>query len=183
MFLLKRGFSMNRFITILVFNCLFWPASNYSFDCLRFNFHRDMPKIKSILKKEWSKLFLSPSYDENLIHKMFFKKHPGDTSVTHTTTTIDVLYQDDHLVGFVTYYVKASKVGHLELLCVGSAHRKKGYGTFLIEHVIDEVKKQGCTTLQLYVYTSNPNAITYYKHLGFGIKVNFGSYILMYKDI
>lgn len=152
-------------------------------DCIRFDYNRDMKAVEKILKKEWSKLFLTPHYDEALIYKMFHNKKPGDMSVPHLEATIDVLYIENKLAGFITYYVKKNRIGHLELLAIDSQFHHQGYGTFLIEHVIKECKKNGCSTLQLYVYLSNPSAVTFYEHLNFKLKANFGSYILMYKDI
>lgn len=171
-----------RTLLILVLNlCPFFIFSETQY--LHFDYARDMNAVQNLLKKEWQKLFLSPSYDEALIHKMFFKRRPGDMSVNNTTVTIDVLYSEGKLVGFVTYYYKNPNIGHLELLAIDSAFRKKGYGKYAIEQVTQECKKRGCTTLQLYVYTSNPNAIKFYEHLGFSLKANFGSYILLHKNI
>lgn len=150
---------------------------------LPFDYARDMGSVQNLLKKEWQKLFLSPSYDQALIYKMFYQKKPGDISLINTKVTIDVLYSEGKFAGFVTYYFKPHNIGHLELLVIDSEFRKKGYGKYLIEQVIHECKNRGCTTLQLYVYTSNPPAIKFYEHLGFNLKANFGSYILLYKNI
>lgn len=150
---------------------------------LPFDYSRDMNAVQVLLKKEWSKLFLSPSYDEALIQKMFFRKRPGDASVTNTSLNIQVLYCQGALAGFITYYPKHSRIAHIELLAIDSVFRNKGYGKYLIEQVIEECKQQGCTTVQLYVYTSNPAAIKFYEHLGFSIKINYGAYILLYKSI
>lgn len=157
--------------------------SHTNFNCNSFDYKRDMGSIEKILKKEWHNLFLTPSYDEALIYKMFYRKKPGDMSVPHLEVSIDVIYEGTNLAGFVTYYIKKHHVGHLELLAIDSQFRKKGYGTLLIEHVIQKCKKNGCTVLQLYVYVSNPKAIKFYEHLGFKLKANFGAYILLSKDI
>lgn len=175
---------MHRFSIWITLSCLAWGYQDYPLpSCIAFDYSRDMPQVQALLKKEWAKLFLSSAYDEQLVYKIFFKKRPGDTTVTNTMVTIDVLYEEKKLVGFITYYVKPHQVGHIELLCIDSAFRKKGYGKFLIDHVIYEVKKSSCTTIQLYVYTTNPPAITFYEHLGFSLKANFGIYILLYKNI
>jgi ribosomal protein S18 acetylase RimI-like enzyme len=142
-----------------------------------------MNAVEKILKKNWGNLFLTPDYDPALVYKMFYRKKPGDMSVPNLDVTINVVYFETKLAGFVTYYIKKNHVGHLELLAIDSEFRNKGYGTFLIEHTVQECKKRGCSILQLYVYTSNPHAITFYEHLGFKLKANFGVYILMHKDI
>ena len=127
---------------------------------------------------------LMPRYDEMIIHKIFYGRKPGDlSSFPHLRVIIDVLYADDKLAGFVTYYFKKHNVAHLELLAIDSSMRKKGYGKLLVEHVIQEAKKHDCSIVQLYVYTSNPSAIKFYEHLGFKLKGNFGSYILISRDI
>lgn len=168
-------------LTVIFLACPYFTYSNKQY--LPFDYARDIGAVQNLLKKEWQKLFLSPSYDDHLIHKMFFKRRPGDMSVANATVNIDVLYSEGKLVGFVTYYYKNPNVGHLELLAIDSAFRKKGYGKYAVEQVTQECKKRGCTTLQLYVYTNNPPAIKFYEHLGFSLKANFGSYILLYKLI
>lgn len=152
-------------------------------DRLPFDYSRDINAVQTLLKKEWPKLFLTPSYDEALIQRMFFRKRPGDTSVTNTTLNIQVLYCQGILAGFITYYLKRSHIAHIELLAIDSAFRNKGYGRYLIQEVIKECKQQGCATVQLYVYSSNPSAIKFYEHLGFSLKANYGAYILLYKSI
>jgi ribosomal protein S18 acetylase RimI-like enzyme len=168
-------------LAVIFLVCPYLAYSNKQY--IPFDYYRDINAVQNLIKKEWQKLFLSPFYDDALIHKMFFKRKPGDVSVVNTTAHIDVLYSEGKLAGFVTYYYKDPNIGHLELLAIDSQFRKKGYGKYIIEQVTQECKKHECTTLQLYVYTSNPSAIKFYEHLGFTLKANFGSYILLYKHI
>lgn len=175
---------MNRILLFLILGSIGWNNTLFlNPTCMPFDYARDMSVVRKLLKTEWPKLFLSPSYDENLVQKMFYKKQPGDVSVTNTTLNIKVLYDDSRLVGFITYYSKKNQVGHIELLAVDATSRNKGHGTFLIDTITQEFKKSECLSLQLYVYTSNPRAITYYEHLGFTLKANFGAYLLLSKKI
>lgn len=175
---------MNRILLYLMLSSITGTSASITKPtCLPFDYIRDISAIQKLLKKEWKHLFLSPSYDEQLVHKLFFKKLPGDTSVINTAVNIDVLYAQEQFAGFITYYVKKNHVGHIELLAIEEAYRKNGYGGFLIEHTIARFKGLGCNYVQLYVYLSNPRAITFYEHLGFTLKANFGAYILLNKNI
>ncbi len=148
-----------------------------------FDYRQHMPAITVLLKKEWSKLFLIPSYDEGMVEKIFKFFRPGDFSQQDKALSIRALYLDEQLVGFVTFYFKDIATGHIELLAIDSAFRGQGLGKFLVGQVAQECMQRGCSILQLYVYRSNPNAIQFYRHLGFAIQRDFGQYLLLSKPI
>lgn len=144
-----------------------------------FNQSKDIKQVQQLIKKEWSKLFLLPAYDEAMMQKMFVHFIPGDTSASRAKLSIKVLNIDGSFAGFITYFMKSQTIGQIELLSITPEQRNKGLGKLLIKHVTDQLKLQGCTYLQLYVYTNNPDALTFYHHLGFKLKTNFGHYQLL----
>ncbi len=82
------------------------------------------------------------------------------------------LYQDPHgrLAGFTTYYHPyMHQRGHalILFLVVDKEFRKKGYGKKMLEYVLKELKKEGCTSAELAVRVENLEAQKLYKKLGF----------------
>lgn len=148
-----------------------------------FNYEKDMPQIESLLKAEWNKLFWIPGYDQALITKIFKLRKPGDLTQQDKTLQIKVLHQNQNLVGFVTYYYADKNTGHIELLAIDSQYQSKGYGKILVNTIMQECIWQGAKALQLYVYTHNASAISFYEHLGFHIKKQYPSYLLLVKPL
>lgn len=174
---------MSKIKILLLFLALkMWPIQA-EVKYHEFDYAQDMSSVESILRKEWPKLFFNPNYDEQFVHSIFYKKCPGDIYARYTKVIIDVLHEDGKLIGFISYYFKRDHIGHVELLAIDPDHQKKGYGKLLIEKVIQKFKAANCKQIQLYVYTTNPKAIQFYKRLNFSIKSNFGSYLLLSKDI
>lgn len=68
-----------------------------------------------------------------------------------------VLYENDEIVGFMG--IEGNK---LEMLFIKSTDLKRGYGKKLLEYGIKK-NKVNCLT----VNEQNPNAISFYEHLGF----------------
>lgn len=148
-----------------------------------YNYLRDCSEIVGLIREEWSKLFLQPSYDDKMINKMLVKNRPFSIAYQDKQLHIRVLRDEDKIAGFATYYYPAPTVGHIELLAINKQFRSKGLGKKLIEYVTTEMAKQGVKTLQLYVYPTNPEAIKFYTHLGFTVKAHYPGYMLLYKPI
>ena len=82
------------------------------------------------------------------------------------------LYQDPDgkLAGFTTYYHPyMHQRGHalILFLVIDKEFRNKGYGKKMLEYVIKELKKEGCTSAELAVRVENFEAQKLYKKLGF----------------
>jgi ribosomal protein S18 acetylase RimI-like enzyme len=57
--------------------------------------------------------------------------------------------------------------GWIYYLAVEPAHRRKGIGRKLINHVIAALRQRGCQKLNLQVRASNPGVLEFYRGLGF----------------
>lgn len=59
--------------------------------------------------------------------------------------------------------------GYAELICIHSlkANWHKGYGSLMLEQVLDDVKKAGYSQIMLWVFEDNERAIKFYKAHGF----------------
>lgn len=166
---------------LVIFSPVF--ASTPSITIREFQPRTDTKNIVALIKKEWHKLFLLPSYDEAIIQRMFVQKKPGDTSAAKAKLMVKVIEIEGIFAGFVTFFAKDESVAQIELLAIDQAHRGKGLGKLLIDHVSDLFRMSGHTFLQLYVYTSNSDALKFYKHLDFKLKNHFGHYQLFGKNI
>ncbi|UCE29817.1 MAG: GNAT family acetyltransferase, partial [Candidatus Bathyarchaeota archaeon] len=60
--------------------------------------------------------------------------------------------------------------GWLYYLAVLPEHQKRGYGRQLVEKAINELRKLGCSKVNLQVRTINASVVDFYKHLGFKIE-------------
>lgn len=59
------------------------------------------------------------------------------------------------------------KSGYIGMLAVDSNQRKKGIGTTLACQVLDQMRKQGCTSVMLETEAVNKGAMRLYERLGF----------------
>lgn len=174
-------------ITRLVL-CFLWIfcaalATTPSITIREFNSSTDTGKVVQLIKTEWKKLFLLPSYDESLVQRMLVNRKPGDTSAHDAKLLVKVLEIEGVFAGFITFFLRNPTIGQIELLAIDQSHRSKGLGRLLIDHARDYFKIHGRSYMQLYVYTSNPKAISFYERLNFTVKAHFGHYQLLGKSI
>jgi len=57
--------------------------------------------------------------------------------------------------------------GQIEAVRINSAYRGQGLGTMVFEYIIDRARQKGCTMVQLTTDKQRPDAIKFYKTLGF----------------
>ncbi len=87
----------------------------------------------------------------------------------------DVLRVDGKTVGFVNYAAYDMNIlsfhiarhGLLHLIGVDTEHQKKGYGTLLLDHAIEELKKLNAPNIILAVQSDNINAQKLYEKKNF----------------
>jgi ribosomal protein S18 acetylase RimI-like enzyme len=168
-----------------IFGFLFFCACSISAEPLimPFNYQADMPQVEALIKKEWSHLFWMPQYDADLIDIIFRTQKPGNIFARDKLLKITVLKENSTLIGFITYYQSDKDTGDIELLAIDSNYQGLGYGKKLMNTIQNWFKRIGCKYVQLYVYTTNPHAIQFYKHLGFTVKNSFPTHVLFTKPI
>jgi diamine N-acetyltransferase len=76
------------------------------------------------------------------------------------------VYEDAEPVGFAAYLMKGNGVYKLDKIYILPSQQGKGTGRFVIDYIINEIKKEGATALQLQVNRMN-NAKNFYERLGF----------------
>ena len=76
------------------------------------------------------------------------------------------VYDDDQPVGYAAYLHKKHDVYKLDKIYVLPSQQGKGTGRFVIDYIIEEIKREGASTLQLQVNRNN-KAKSFYEKLGF----------------
>ena len=59
-----------------------------------------------------------------------------------------------------------SKVAFIDDFCVKANYKQKGIGKKLFNHIVEYVKSEECSSLQLVVWEFNKDAISFYEKLG-----------------
>jgi ribosomal protein S18 acetylase RimI-like enzyme len=121
--------------------------------------------ILNFFKKNWDWL-IPPGSDfspEYMVATNSSSKEPAD----HGDTTIKVYLENKEPVGFVAYRKTKFYEGFVNFLGVEESKRRKGYARKLLQHAIDDLKKQGCTVVWLLTRVVNTKAQKLYESMGF----------------
>ena len=76
------------------------------------------------------------------------------------------IYEDEQPVGFASYQETKPGTWKLHKIYVLLTQQGKGTGKFMIDHIIEEILKQGAVSLELQVNRNN-KAKGFYEKLGF----------------
>lgn len=79
-----------------------------------------------------------------------------------------VVELDNEIVGYSIHWLILDEA-HLSNIAVAPLHRRKGIGKFLLEKIIESVKKKGAKFLTLEVRVSNIDAIRLYTKMNFKV--------------
>lgn len=92
--------------------------------------------------------------------------------VQRKLTTQPELFLVGEIDGVVVATVMAGFDGHrgsVNYLAVSPAHRNRGFGRALMQHVEQALIARGCPKLNLQVRTGNDPALTFYRRLGYSV--------------
>ena len=76
------------------------------------------------------------------------------------------VYENEAPVGFAAYLLKGHGIYKLDKIYILPSQQGKGTGRFVIDYIIDEIRKEGATALQLQVNRMN-KAKSFYEKFGF----------------
>ena len=129
----------------------------------------DIPLIRELCYKVWPQTFasiLSQDKIDYMLEYMYsvasLKKQMDDGS------QFILVYEDDEPVGYAAYLHKGHNIYKLDKIYVLQSQQGKGTGRFIVNYVVDEIKKKGAIALQLQVHRQN-KARKFYEKLGFAI--------------
>lgn len=77
-----------------------------------------------------------------------------------------VMYNDETIIGLVTYRIKDREC---EIMSLDSLRENQGIGTALVNKVVEEAIKTKCTKVKLITTNDNINAMRFYQKRGFDI--------------
>ena len=114
----------------------------------------DSIKIRILNKDDYSQYFDLI----NIFIKTFFTKEDFINNLLkiNNNSNIWVIELNNKLIatGTLLYEYKfihnISKIAHIEDICVDNNYRGKNYGKILMNHLIDEAKKENCYKVTLY---------------------------------
>ncbi len=170
---------MKQFILIANIICITASAQP---EIAFFEYSHDFETVTKLCQQEWHNLFTIP-FNPSMLHRMFVLRKSGDVTQSDKQLLINVLKDNNQVIGFVTYFMKNPKTVHVELLAIAKAHQGKGYGTQLINHVVQQGIKKGAHNLQLFVLNHNKRGFDFYYRRGFGTLQTYPGYVLLSKKL
>jgi len=78
-----------------------------------------------------------------------------------------MLEDDDQACGCVAFEKASDEIFYLERLAVLPEHRRKGFGTALVNHVFDQVKETGAIRVEIGIISKDMELKSWYKRFGF----------------
>ena len=127
----------------------------------------DIPLIRELCFKVWPQTYASIVSQEQIDYMLEKMYSPASLQEQmEAGSQFIFVYEGDSPVGFASYFEKAPSVFKLDKIYVLISQQGKGTGRFVIDHIIDEIKKKGGTALQLQVNRHN-KAKNFYEKLGF----------------
>ncbi|MBK8139845.1 MAG: GNAT family N-acetyltransferase [Chitinophagaceae bacterium] len=130
---------------------------------------KDIPLIQELTYQVWPQTYapiLSNEQIEYMLEMMY-----SDTSLRQQMgdgARFLIAYEDKVPVGFAAFQEIKPTLFKLHKIYVLGTRQGKGTGRFMINHIIEEIRKQGASTLQLQVNRHN-KAKDFYELLGFTI--------------
>ena len=130
---------------------------------------KDIPLIQELTYQIWPQTYapiLSKEQIDYMLEMMY-----SDTSLQQQMVDgarFLIAYDDKVPVGFAAYQEIKPTLFKLHKIYVLGTRQGKGTGRFMINHIIEEIRKQGASTLQLQVNRHN-KAKDFYELLGFTI--------------
>jgi diamine N-acetyltransferase len=130
---------------------------------------KDIPLIRELTFKVWPQTYAATLLPEQISYMldMMYSESSLLRQMNEGSQFIFV-YDDEEPVGFAACFQKEPFIFKLDKIYILSSQQGKGTGRFVIDYIIDEIKKKGATALQLQVKRDN-KARFFYEKLGFNV--------------
>ncbi|HMG67733.1 MAG TPA: GNAT family N-acetyltransferase [Chitinophagaceae bacterium] len=129
----------------------------------------DIPLIRDLCFKVWPQTYAAILSQDKIDYMLELMYSPASLQKQiEQGSQFLLVYEDKDPVGFAAYLQKTPSVYKLDKIYVLPSQQGKGTGKFVIDYIIDEIKKMGGKGLQLQVHRQN-KAINFYEKLGFTI--------------
>lgn len=131
---------------------------------------KDIPLIRQLTFAIWPQTYSQLLTQDQIDYMLDLIYSPAalqqQIEIDHCTFII--IYDNNELVAFASYSQVQPTVWKLHKIYVLASQQGKGMGKFIIQYIVDEIKPQHATALQLQVKRDNP-AQNFYTKLGFTI--------------
>lgn len=128
----------------------------------------DIPLIRELTFRVWPQTYASILSQEQIDYmlEMMYSAGSLQKQIRQDGCQFIIVYEDGNPVGFASYNEEEPQRWKLNKIYILQNQQGKGTGKYVINYIIDEVKKQTATSLYLQVNQHN-NAKTFYERLGF----------------
>ncbi len=130
----------------------------------------DIDLIRELTFKVWPQTYSSSISKEQIdymLEMMYSKKSLADQIAEGSKF---IIVQDNNKpVGFASYKQVESAIYKLDKIYILKTQQGKGTGKFVIEYILQQIKNEGASSLQLQVNRHNKNAKSFYKKNGFSV--------------
>jgi len=128
----------------------------------------DIPLIRELTFRVWPQTYASILSQEQIDYmlEMMYSESSLKNQMTEDGCQFIIVYENGNPVGFASYSKEKAQRWKLNKIYVLQNQQGKGTGKYVINHIIDEIKKKGGTALQLQVNRHN-KAKNFYEKLGF----------------
>ena len=128
----------------------------------------DILLIRELTFRVWPQTYASILSQEQIDYmlEMMYSESSLKNQMTEDGCQFIIVYENGNPVGFASYSEEKAQRWKLNKIYVLQNQQGKGTGKYVINHIIEEIKKQNANSLYLQVNRYN-NAKTFYEKLGF----------------
>lgn len=162
---------MSKNIILTICGAIIFSLSSSYIQCAQehsvdFVYERDINDVLKIIQDDWHWLFTSknPTYDAEYIMQYFI---PNPKLLEKKDVLkMKVLRNEECVLGFITFCKKDAEVGRIVLLSIAQRACGMGFDRTLIVTAINDLFREGCTSIYLFTHKKNEKVCTY-ESLGF----------------
>ena len=128
----------------------------------------DIPLIRELTFRVWPQTYASILTQEQIDYmlEMMYSESSLTKQIVEYGCQFILVYEDGNPVGFASYSEEEPHRWKLNKIYILQNQQGKGTGKFVINHIIDEIRKQKASSLFLQVNLNNKAKI-FYEKLGF----------------
>ena len=128
----------------------------------------DISLIRELTFRVWPQTYASILSQEQIDYmlEMMYSESSLKKQMTEDGCKFIIVYENGNPVGFASYSEEEAQRWKLNKIYVLQIQQGKGTGKYLINYILEEIKKQNANSLYLQVNRYN-NAKTFYEKLGF----------------
>jgi N-acetylglutamate synthase-like GNAT family acetyltransferase len=128
----------------------------------------DIPLIRELTFRVWPQTYASILSQEQIDYmlEMMYSESSLHRQISKDGCHFIIVYENGNPVGFASYNEAESQKWKLNKIYILQNQQGKGTGKYVINYIIEEIKKQDGVSLFLQVNQYN-NAKSFYERLGF----------------